>query len=95
MEDTEFEWDDDKAVSNLKKHKVSFDEGATVFNDPLVANIPDPDNSEDEERFIAIGISVGGSLLVVVFTMRNERMRIITCRKATKTERKTYENLKN
>ena len=95
MEDTEFEWDDDKAASNLKKHKVSFDEGATVFNDPLVANIPDPDHSEDEERFIAIGISVGGSLLVVVFTMRNERMRIITCRKATKTERKTYENLKN
>ena len=94
MQDPEFEWDDDKASSNLKKHKVSFDEGATAFNDPLVANIPDPDHSENEDRFIVIGTSARGNLLVVVFTVRNERIRIISCRKATKTERKIYENIK-
>jgi uncharacterized DUF497 family protein len=93
MEDTEFEWDDDKAVSNLKKHKMSFDEGATIFNDPLVAHISDPDHSEDEERFVAIGISVEGNLLVVAFTERSERIRIISCRKATRAERKIYENI--
>lgn len=92
METVEFEWDDDKAASNLKKHKISFDEGATIFNDPLVANITDPDHSEDEERFIAMGMSAEGNLLVVVFTERDDRLRIISCRKATKTETKTYEN---
>jgi uncharacterized DUF497 family protein len=58
MKNSEFEWDDEKATNNLKKHGVSFEEGATIFNDPKVATISDPGHSEDEERFISIGISV-------------------------------------
>ncbi|MEW6031080.1 MAG: BrnT family toxin [Chloroflexota bacterium] len=92
MEDLEFEWDDDKARSNLAKHDVGFEEGTTIFNDPLIATIFDPDHSEDEERFVSIGISVQGRLLVVVHTFREERIRLISCRKATTAERKTYEN---
>lgn len=90
MED--FEWDDEKAASNLAKHGVGFEEGATIFNDPLIATIPDPDHSEDEERFISIGASVQSRLLVVVHTFRKERIRLISCRKAAITERKIYEN---
>ena len=91
METPEFEWDDEKAVSNLKKHDVSFEEGATIFNDPRIATIPDPDHSKDEERFISIGVSVQNRLLVVVHTEREERIRLISCRKATSGERKIYE----
>ena len=91
METPEFEWDDEKAVSNLKKHDVSFEEGATIFNDPRIATIPDPDHSKDEERFISIGVSVQNRLLVVVHTEREERIRLISCRKATSGERKYYE----
>jgi uncharacterized protein len=92
METPEFEWDDPKAVSNQKKkHDVSFEEGVTIFNDPLIATIFDPDHSEDEERYISIGISVQGRLLVVVHTERGERIRLISCRKATSAERKAYE----
>jgi len=91
METPEFEWDDEKASSNLKKHDVSFEEGATIFNDPLLATIVDPDHSEHEERYISMGISVQGRLLVVIHTERDERIRLIGCRKATNIERKTYE----
>ncbi len=91
MENPEFEWDDEKAISNLKKHDVSFEEGTTIFNDPLIATILDPDHSKDEERYISIGISVQRRLLVVVHTEREERIRLISCRKATNAERKTYE----
>lgn len=91
MQTPEFEWDDEKAVSNLKKHEVSFEEGTTIFNDPLIATILDPNRSEAEERYISMGISVQGRLLVVVHTERAERVRLISCRKATNTERKTYE----
>ena len=91
MENPEFEWDDEKAISNLKKHDVSFEEGTTIFNDPLIATILDPDHSKDEERYISIGISVQRRLLVVVHTEREERIRLINCRKATNAERKTYE----
>jgi uncharacterized protein len=91
METPEFEWDDEKAISNLKKHDVSFEEGATIFNDPLLASIVDPDHSEREERYISMGISVQGRLLVVAHTEREERIRLISCRKATSAERKTYE----
>ena len=91
METPEFEWDDEKAISNLKKHGVSFEEGATIFNDPLIASISDPDHSKEEERYVSIGISVQGRLLVVVHTEREERIRLISCRKATGTERKAYE----
>ena len=91
MENPEFEWDDEKAVSNLKKHDISFEEGTTIFNDPLVVTITDPDHSKDEERYISLGISVQGRLLVVVHTEREERIRLIGCRKATSAERKNYE----
>jgi len=91
MENPEFEWDDEKAISNLKKHDVSFEEGTTIFNDPLIATIHDPDHSKEEERYLSIGISVQGRLLVVVHTEREEIIRLISCRKATNAERKTYE----
>ena len=91
METPEFEWDDEKAVGNLKKHSVSFEEGATIFNDPTIATIPDPDHSKDEERFISIGVSVQGRLLVVIHTERENRIRLISCRRATSSERKYYE----
>jgi uncharacterized protein len=91
METPEFEWDEEKAVSNLKKHDVSFEEGATIFNDPRIATILDPAHSKDEERFVSIGISVQRHLLVVVHTERNDRIRLISCRKATSGERKRYE----
>ena len=92
MENSEFEWDDEKAQSNLKKHGVSFDEAATVFNDPRIATISDPDHSKDEERYISIGMSVIMHLLSVIHTFRKERIRLISARKATKTEKKNYEN---
>ena len=91
MKNSEFEWDDEKATSNLKKHGVSFEEGATIFNDPKIATISDPDHSEDEERFI-IGMSVIRRLLTVIHTYRTERIRLISARKATKAEKKNYEN---
>lgn len=92
MENSEFEWDDEKAQSNLKKHGVSFDEGATIFNDPGIATISDPDHSEDEDRYISIGKSVIRRLLTVIHTYRKERIRLISARKATNAERKNYEN---
>jgi len=92
MEDVEFEWDDEKAVRNLEKHGVGFEEGATIFHDPLIATVFDPDHSKGEERFVSIGISVHSRLLVVVHTFREERIRLISCRKAAITERKIYEN---
>jgi uncharacterized DUF497 family protein len=91
METPEFEWDDEKARANIKKHKVSFEEGTTIFNDPLIATIPDPDHSKDEERYVSIGISVQRRLLVVIHTERAERIRLISCRTATHAERNFYE----
>lgn len=92
MENSEFEWDDEKAQSNLKKHGVSFAEAATVFNDPKIATISDPDHSENEERYVSIGISVITRLLTVIHTYRKKRIRLISARKATKPEKKKYEN---
>jgi uncharacterized DUF497 family protein len=92
MENSEFAWDDEKAESNLKKHGVGFEEGATIFNDPKVATISDPDHSEDEDRYISIGMSVVRRLLSVIHTYRRERIRLISARKATHAERKYYEN---
>jgi hypothetical protein len=85
-----FEWDEEKAKVNLKKHKVSFDEATTVFSDPLSVTIPDPDHSPDEERYIDIGTSDKGRVLVVSYTERGTSIRIISCRKATPTERRHY-----
>lgn len=92
MENSEFEWDDEKAQGNLKKHGVSFEEAATIFNDPRIATISDPDHSEDEERYVSIGMSVIMRLLSVIHTFRKERNRLISARKATKAEKKNYEN---
>ena len=92
MENSEFEWDDEKAKSNLKKHGVSFQEGATIFNDPSIATISDPDHSEGEDRYISIGRSVIRRLLTVIHTYRKERIRLISARKVTNAERKNYES---
>ena len=85
-----FEWDEEKAKANLKKHKVSFDEATTVFVDPFSITIFDPDHSEDEQRYIDIGSSGKHRVLVVVYTERDPNIRIISCRKATSLERKLY-----
>jgi uncharacterized DUF497 family protein len=86
------EWDENKAVSNLRKHKVSFAEAQTVFDDPLAATDNDPDHSIKERRFITIGISVAGRLLIVSHTFEPETVRIISARKPTRGERESYEN---
>jgi uncharacterized DUF497 family protein len=86
-----FEWDKDKACQNVKKHGVSFDEASTVFADPLALTIDDPLHSQDEDRFVTMGQSHQGRLLVVVFTERGERIRIISARVASRRERKDYE----
>ncbi len=86
-----FEWDERKAKRNAGKHSVSFDEASTVFSDPLALTIYDPVHSNDEDRYITLGESQQGRLLVVVFTDRNERIRIISARVATRRERKEYE----
>jgi len=91
MATLEFEWDKEKAQINLKRHKVSFEEGATIFHDLPVATMPDPDHSDDEQRYIAIGQSVKGRILVVSYTERQDKTRIISCRRATPRERKAYE----
>ena len=87
----EFEWDPGKARQNLKEHGVSFDEATTVFQDTLSITIADPDHSESEIRFVDIGISHRRMLLVVSYTERNDRIRIISARPATRAERRNYE----
>lgn len=87
----DFEWDVDKALLNLKKHRVSFDEAKTVFGDPFAVTINDPLHSVGELRFIDIGRSRDGKILVVSYTQRSQKIRLINGRKATKTERKMYE----
>ena len=86
-----FEWHEGKAANNLKKHGISFEEAKTVFNDPLSITIADDQHSDNEERYIDIGLSSQGQLLVVVYTERQANIRIISCRKATNAERKIYE----
>lgn len=86
-----FEWDREKAETNLKKHGVSFGEAATVFFDPLSLTIPDPRHSDDETRFIITGFSDKQRQLVVIHTDRDDKIRIISARPATPSERKKYE----
>jgi len=86
-----FEWDPEKARRNLKKHGVSFDEAVTAFYDPLSATFDDPDHSDEEQRYITIGFSSQGRLLVVGHTERGEIVRIISARRATAHERKRHE----
>ena len=86
-----FKWDEEKANSNLKKHKISFEEGKTIFDDPFLLTFPDLEHSEFEERYINIGTSVKRRILILIHTERGENIRIINCRKATSTERRAYE----
>jgi len=86
-----FEWDEEKAKETLKKHNVSFEEAKTVFNDPFLWTFPDPEHSDIEERYINIGYSSRGQVLVVAHTERGGSIRIISCRKATASERRAYE----
>jgi uncharacterized protein len=91
-----FDWDENKANTNLAKHKVSFDEGKTIFNDPFLITLPDESHSDKEERFISIGTSTNERIVLVVYLEKytspeNILIRIISCRKATSIERKLYE----
>jgi uncharacterized DUF497 family protein len=88
----QFEWDKNKAFVNEKKHKISFEEATTVFGDPLAVTIPDPLHSDPaEERFVTLGLSYRQKLIVVVHCDRDEKIRLISARKATKRERESYE----
>lgn len=88
----EFEWDPEKEKVNHDKHGVNFTEAVTAFGDALELTIADPDHSEAEFRFISIGMSSASRLLVVAYTERGERIRIITARLASARERKQYES---
>ncbi len=85
----DYQWDDNKAKSNLKKHKVDFADAVTVFGNDLAITVEDVD--PDEERYITIGIDALGRILVVVYTLRGEAIRLISARKATKGEQRVYE----
>ena len=88
----QFEWNKEKAKKNLKKHRVSFEEALTVFYDPLSATFDDPDHSIDEVRFITIGYSSRGNLLVVSHTEQGKTIRIISAKSANAHERKKHES---
>jgi uncharacterized protein len=85
------EWDPKKARSNLRKHKVSFEEAATAVSDPMAATGVDPDHSVTEDRYVTFGVSARGRLLVVVYMEEHEMIRIIIARLASRGERKLYE----
>lgn len=88
----EFEWDPDKAAENLKKHGVEFVEASTIFGDALEVTIPDPAHSEGEARFLSLGLSATGRVLVVAYTEREGSIRIIHARVAEPKERRAYES---
>ncbi|MFQ5799446.1 MAG: BrnT family toxin [Bacteroidota bacterium] len=87
----EFEWDPKKAAKNLRKHRVSFNEAATVFGDLLGTTVPDPDHSLAEDRYITVGVSSRRRLVMVAHTEHGERIRIISARELTRAEREAYE----
>jgi len=87
----EFEWDEDKAATNLSKHGVPFEEAITVFRDLLYVDFYDPDHSYGEHRYIIVGQSERGRLLIVSYTERGEMTRLINAREATRREREAYE----
>jgi len=87
----EFEWDPKKAISNLRKHKVSFEEASTALRDTMAATGADPDHSIGEFRYVTFGISERGRLLVVAHTEQSDTIRIISARLASKREKKIYE----
>jgi hypothetical protein len=87
----EYEWDNNKIVTNLSKHGVSLEEAKTVFDDLLYVDFYDPDHSYNEHRFILLGESIQDRLLFVSYMERNNVIRIISAREATQSERKAYE----
>jgi len=89
--DVRFEWDPSKDAANTRKHGVSFWEAIGVFGDPLSMTIPDPRHSQGEDRYIDLGLSRRQRLLVVAYTERQGRIRIISARLATRSERHLYE----
>lgn len=93
--DLDFDWDEDKAAANVKKHGISFEEAKTVFGDPFSVTIDDPAHSANEYRFVDIGTSPSGMILTVAYAERGQKVRLISCRKATKAERKIYEERKD
>ena len=84
-----YQWDKNKATSNLKKHGIEFADAVSIFSDALAITIPD--NRFDEERFVTIGMDGFGRILVIVFTWRSEEIRLISARLAERRERKQYE----
>jgi len=86
-----FAWDQKKASNNLAKHGISFEEAATAFGDPLSNTFQDPDHSMEEQRFIILGLSEQGRIVVVAHTDDGEVVRIISAREATRGERRSYE----
>jgi len=87
-----FDWDPIKASTNAEKHEVSFEEAATAFGDPLSLTIPDPDHSIGEQRFVLIGMTYSGRLVVVVHAEGDETTRLISARLASKHEQRAYED---
>jgi len=87
----QFEWDSKKAQLNKRKHGITFEEASTIFGDPLSITIHDPAHSIGEDRFITIGTSANGRLIVVVHTERDDIIRIISARNATRNEKRQYE----
>jgi uncharacterized protein len=88
-----FEWDREKAIQNVAKHGVSFQEAVTAFGDPLSLTVFDPDHSGEEDRHLLVGVSSAARLLVIVHTDRGEAVRIISARLATRRERRSYADL--
>jgi uncharacterized DUF497 family protein len=86
-----FEWDKNKAARNLSKHGVSFEEAETIFDDPLLIDFYDPDHSEDEARYLIVGVSNRRRLLIVSYTERGDSIRLISARAVTRSEREAYE----
>ena len=86
-----FEWDKDKAKTNIRKHKVTFEEAKTVFNDPFLLTFPDLDHSDNEERYINIGMSSKKRVLIVIHTEWGQTIRLISSRKATGFELRVYQ----
>lgn len=89
-----FEWDPTKAATNLRKHGVSFEEASTIFDDAVSITIEDDEHSDEEQRFVTIGVSDSGRLVVVCHCDREERIRIISARPAEGYERRQYEREK-
>jgi uncharacterized protein len=86
-----FDWDENKALSNLSKHGVSFEEAKTVFDDPLYVDFYDPAHSDEENRYLIVGESSQRRLLIASYTERGTLIRLISAREVTRTERKVYE----